>query len=450
MGGSGKKLSLLVLVVLVLGAVGWALAGRRSTWQSSPAALTPAFVPPASPSPRRLAKDYVYVGGKLLVTEEPVRGAISGSLWRPAGPVNLTDDGTLDWAHWGLSSAMSFDHKTGVGQQISNLSVVGGSFVSQYGDNSFPYNWSDGTPTSSVTSTSTGVFVNGANNGFRITLPADTTTRTLKLYVGSWRAQGKIDVRLSDSTVEPYINQGVGSSDGTSNGVYTINFKANAPGQTLTVTYTMSTSYHAYANVTIQAATLTGGGTGSDSLVGSVASVSSSSNLTYQGSLDWAHWGMNSASAFNHKNNVSQQISNRTVLGTGTVGYFGDRPYAFTWTDGTPTSSANTVTGLLVSGIAGNGFQITVPADRTTGTLVLYVGVWYAQGKLYAHLSDNSAPGYEDTSINNNSGSSRGAYTINYRSASEGQTLTVAYTLRTNYFSPYGNITFEAATLSRP
>lgn len=39
-------------------------------------------------------------------------------------PVNLTLEGTLDWARWGFVDASSFDHKRGVGL-ISDVTVVG-------------------------------------------------------------------------------------------------------------------------------------------------------------------------------------------------------------------------------------------------------------------------------------------------------------------------------------
>src|SRR6202040_4074126 len=51
---------------------------------------------------------------------------LAGSSSSPSAAVNLTAQGTADWAHWGLTSSASFDHKAGVVQQISNYSVVGG------------------------------------------------------------------------------------------------------------------------------------------------------------------------------------------------------------------------------------------------------------------------------------------------------------------------------------
>ena len=65
------------------------------------------------------------------------------------------------------------------------------------------------------------------------------------------------------------------------------------------------------------------------------------------------------------------------------------------------SGSPLSVERILPLGVVGNGFEITVPADTTTKTLKLYVGVWFTQDKLKATLSDASAPAYVDTTLNN-------------------------------------------------
>jgi len=41
------------------------------------------------------------------------------------GAVNLTNEGTLDWAHWGRNSATAFDRKANVTQRITNVTKIG-------------------------------------------------------------------------------------------------------------------------------------------------------------------------------------------------------------------------------------------------------------------------------------------------------------------------------------
>jgi hypothetical protein len=104
----------------------------------------------------------------------------------------------------------------------------------------------------------------------------------------------------------------------------------------------------------------------------------------------------------------------------------------------------NSTTGVFVRG-ANNGFQIIVPANTTPRTLKLYVGAWHTRGRLVAHLSDGSAADYVDTSLSNTaSPTSLAVYTLNYRAASNGQTLTVTFTNATDS----GNVTLQAATLA--
>jgi hypothetical protein len=188
---------------------------------------------------------------------------------------------------------------------------------------------------------------------------------------------------------------------------------------------------------------------GGGSMTGSmVASPLGTVDLTTAGTLDWGHWGASGPLSFDHKAGVTQQISNFTKIGSGGLSWFLDCPTGFSWTDGTPTQSASgTLTGINTSGSVGNGFEINVPAGTNLRTLKLYVGVWYTQGKLEAALSDGSAPAYVDTSLNKNNGSSFGLYTINFKAASNGQNLKIRFTILNQYFSPNGNVAWEAATL---
>src|SRR5262249_48624512 len=92
---------------------------------------------------------------------------------QPPPTINLTAEGASDWAHWGLESENSFDHKAGVSQQISNYSVVGFGPAYAYADNTESYSWTDGTPTVSALSTPTGVYAAGQGEGFEVRVAAD-------------------------------------------------------------------------------------------------------------------------------------------------------------------------------------------------------------------------------------------------------------------------------------
>jgi hypothetical protein len=481
-----------------------------------------------------------------LVVISGISGTLSGVLSAPSGTQNLTSLGSSDWADWGLSSAASYNHKASGGGQISNYTVQGYSAAFSYNTNPFGFTWTDGTPTATATDSTTGVYVSGEGNGFQITAPADTTPRTLTVYVGVWSAQGKIVAHLSDGSAPDYVDSSLNNANATSTGLYSFTYQASSSGQTLTVTYTQANS--TVGNVTLQAATLVGSatpsftlsaspttnsvalgnngsytltvgalngfsgsvglsvsglptgvtatftpatvsGAGTSNLVlmvgagtapgtyaltvtgssgslsqtaslnlvvisgisgtlsGVLSAPSGTQNLTSLGSSDWADWGLSSAASYNHKASGGGQISNYTVQGYSAAFSYNTNPFGFTWTDGTPTATAtDSTTGVYVSG-EGNGFQITAPADTTPRTLTVYVGVWSAQGKIVAHLSDGSAPDYVDSSLNNASATTTGLYTFTYEAGSSGQTLTVTFTQVNN---TVGNVTLQAATLASP
>jgi hypothetical protein len=155
---------------------------------------------------------------------------------------------------------------------------------------------------------------------------------------------------------------------------------------------------------------------------------------------------LTSPTSFNHKSGVPQQISNFTKIGTGGVNRYAGSSVSYNWNDGTPTLTGNTTSGVWRSGV-GKGFQITVPADTTDKILKLYVSAWSAEGRLEVTLSDGSAPTYVDTLSSTGSGpNTHAVYTLNYRAASAGQTLTIRWTVLSSS-SGSGNVTMQAATL---
>jgi hypothetical protein len=468
----------------------------------------------------------------------------------PSGTViNLTAAGPLDWVHWGLNTYTSFDRKAGVAPQISNFSVLssgnpnGFVFVYQLSDNPNGYSWSDGTPTSNVTNTTTGVWAYGIpqmGTGFEFTVPASTNLRTLKVYVGVYAGQSRFTASLSDFSAANYTDDSLKSTNSTSNGVYTIEFAANSPGQTLKIRWNLFFFYQPNGNVTLQSAALTSANANNPpsvsvvspvenstfeagtnitisanasdpdgaisqveffdgnvklgtsfaspydfvwtnvpaglhvlkavatdtnaefsasmpveilvygnggSLSGSGASPPSVVNLTIEGTNDWAHWGLSNNLSFNHKSGVPQQISNLSPIGTSLIEQLIDSAIAYSWSDGTPvTSAANSTTGIFITGTR-NGYEIQAPADTTHRRLKVYAGLYGVQGNFQAYLSDFSAQPFIDTSVSNVFDNTYVVYTLDYSAASAGQSLIVRYRSLTSFDQEFGNVVLGAATL---
>lgn len=180
----------------------------------------------------------------------------------PAASVDLTSEGTLDWVHWGITSSTDFDCKASVPLQISNFTVLGTNAVQQFSGNYTSFSWSDGTPTVSSSGTDTGVYITGMTNGFRITAPADSSARQIRVYVGGYGVQGEFQAWLSDFSGQPLIDPATVSNEyGNTYVDYTINYRAASPNQQLIVVYRAVNLFDpVYGNVTLQAATLQGSG----------------------------------------------------------------------------------------------------------------------------------------------------------------------------------------------
>ncbi len=199
---------------------------------------------------------YVNIDNIKLEKVSSTTGNLTGSSTAPAYSVSLSSEGTRDWAHWGLESDDRFVRKGNVTQQISNYTRIGSTDAKWFSNNPVSFSWSGGTPVESSGGTPSGLYMTGEGNGFQITIPADTNQRTLKLYVGAWKAKGKLTASLSDGSASDYSSY-LDSSSGTTCMVYTLNFKAASGGETLTIKYTLEDTYDdTYGNITLQAATL--------------------------------------------------------------------------------------------------------------------------------------------------------------------------------------------------
>lgn len=155
--------------------------------------------------------------------------------------INLTAEGILDWADWGLTQPTDFNDKAGVTSQIGDYIPIGASQLDyyQFGNNAQGFTWTDGTPTSSETNTTTGVYVAGLGDGFEVDVDAQQTNRLFNFYAGVYTPGGNLatlhlEASLSDGSAPIFIDQ---SASGIENVRYSMVFAAGSPNQTLIVKY---------------------------------------------------------------------------------------------------------------------------------------------------------------------------------------------------------------------
>ena len=169
---------------------------------------------------------------------------------------DLTAVGTADWKHWGLVNASSVNQKSSVTSQISDLTVSGSAPGRFQGNSATPWSqheWSDGNPTASQSGFSGGLYFN-TGNSYQITVPADTQTRVLKVYLGGYKSQGRVEATLSDGSAPAYVET-FQNLNGVYHRIVTISYAAASGGQTLTFSHTRLSSA---GNIALQAAALQG------------------------------------------------------------------------------------------------------------------------------------------------------------------------------------------------
>jgi hypothetical protein len=172
-------------------------------------------------------------------------------------------------------------------------------------------------------------------------------------------------------------------------------------------------------------------------LSGQHADIPGAVDLTTEGVIDWVHFGLYASTDVDRKSGAPALI---TLASTGTVNQYASYGRNFTWSDGAPTTSASTYSGIYVRGL-GNGHTISVPTDGTLRTLRVYVCNYPSTAQLTAHLDGTTD--YVDSETANNA-DTYDRYTIAFRGPAGG-TLTVNWKMTDDQGS--GSVDVFGATL---
>jgi hypothetical protein len=128
-------------------------------------------------------------------TPPPDRGSVK--LVRTGVPsrVDLSAEGSRDWVHWGEQSTFSLERRADGDFAILEGAPNAPRF--RHGFSRELFSWRDGSPVDNSDGTPTGIRTCGQGNGFTISAPATTSTRTLRLYVGVLAGRGRLTAKLS-------------------------------------------------------------------------------------------------------------------------------------------------------------------------------------------------------------------------------------------------------------
>jgi hypothetical protein len=196
-------------------------------------------VPEESNKVNNVRDETIFIGSSF---KGELSGASEAAPWR----VDLSQEGTEDWGHWGLNDGKAVNRRIGT-KLISDLAIVGAGFVSWTSGFAIRTSWSDGSPTRSIAGTNTSLWLNGVGGAYHFTVPADANDRILKIYGGGISgASCTLAATLSDNSAPPYVSKTWNGNSGQGNWapvpgdfavVYTLRYHAASPGQTLAIEF---------------------------------------------------------------------------------------------------------------------------------------------------------------------------------------------------------------------
>jgi hypothetical protein len=82
---------------------------------------------------------------------------------------------------------------------ISDMTPLNGATISADSSGLVQFSWTGGTPTATGSAVGAEMNTSGTNAGFQLTVPADTTVKTLSLYVNI-NANAQLTASLSDGS----------------------------------------------------------------------------------------------------------------------------------------------------------------------------------------------------------------------------------------------------------
>jgi len=212
------------------------------------------------------------------------RSLLSGHFTPTPASVNLTQEGTLDWVHWGYLTSDMGNPSQFLGNPVLidchynphclNRKQQGNRFISDYVPvghfdpyrlpyrlyfkDGLQFSWTNGVPVAIGANVRTTEYMAFAGNGFQLHVAADQTVHTFRVYLGVYQGQIKCTAVLSDRSAPSFTDTTLNTFDlfDTARAVYySFTYRAASPGQTLTVTLTLMSALGG-ANVSLSAATL--------------------------------------------------------------------------------------------------------------------------------------------------------------------------------------------------
>lgn len=187
--------------------------------------------------------------------------SLSGSIAATGSSIDLSNPAQTDWIQF-PQSATSVNKKSGGGSLFDLPGLIAGAAFVGYSNDPVPLGWSDGAPTASASNSFEGIYAAGPSftsqtgQGCSISLVADTTPRTLTVYMAAYACQVQLVATLSDGSAAPVTLL----TDSGNNGYLPYNatfaYAAASAGQKITIAMTMVGGVGIFSNVSLRGASV--------------------------------------------------------------------------------------------------------------------------------------------------------------------------------------------------
>lgn len=176
----------------------------------------------------------------------------------PAAQVDLEQEGTLAWIHWGTTTddEESLNQKASAVSLLPTFTVTGSNDIRTLEDNLTTFRWTNGTPLATQGGTRNGVYSKTGKPAFHLDRVVGVEPQRWVIYAGVFKCKALLTVTLGTG---PTMHTATAMLDDTDHGYvrYVIDHRAKAPSTPLVVTWKLTDSYDPNnANVTLAAATL--------------------------------------------------------------------------------------------------------------------------------------------------------------------------------------------------
>ncbi len=179
-----------------------------------------------------------------------------------SGDVDLTTEGPLDWAHWGLTVTSGAVRKKSGGMLIGEYVPTGTNVQSDNFDGT-PFwpihvSWTDGdTNRPSISGTQTFRYLARATDGVgALSVASGSRLRRLTLYLGGCLSTGRLDMSLSDGSAMPLSDKTQGDTGGCWAVKYFIDYLARSPAASLQLKWSVVSLPQAESSIEIDSAAL--------------------------------------------------------------------------------------------------------------------------------------------------------------------------------------------------